>query len=171
MPMKIVRLCALAFVCAVSGVVAQDSKVPDANPNSTVITSDLFKLDMTKREGVFTTNVVVTSQDMKLKADELTVYFAAGSAEKIERIMARGNVVIEQPERTAHANQVEYFVSEDRMVLSGTPDILQKNGNHISGSSISIYRSSNRMDVDGRSRMVLFTDLSATPNSGTSGSK
>ena len=161
-PIKLVCLIWLIATCLLS---AQDYLRPpelDSNPGATVITSDVFRLDMSKKQGVFTGNVQVVSQDFKMKSDEMTVYFAAGTDGKIDHLLATGNVVIEQPERTAKANQAEYTVADDKMLLSGTPDILQKGGNHITGSTITIYRSTNRMEVDGRSRMVLFNDVSGS---------
>jgi lipopolysaccharide export system protein LptA len=161
------------WLSAVGTLFAQDYVKPPelaTNPNATVITSDVFRLDMVKKEGIFTTNVQVVAQDFRMKADEITVFFAAGTDGKIDHLLATGNVVIEQPDRTAKANQAEYGVAEDKMVLTGSPDILQKGGNHITGTTITIYRSTNRMEVDGRSRMVLFSDLSS-PSQATPAAK
>jgi lipopolysaccharide export system protein LptA len=146
-----------------AGASAQEATKPaelSTNPNATVVTSEVFRLDMSKKQGVFTGNVLVIAQDFKLKASEITVFFASAGEGKIERLVARGGVEIEQSDRTAKSNQAEYMVPEDKMILTGSPEITQKSGNRLTGSTITIYRSSNRMDVDGRSRVVLYNELS-----------
>jgi lipopolysaccharide transport protein LptA len=133
-------------------------ETPKKKEAQTVVTSDQFKLDMGKKEGVFTGSVTVKSSDFELKASEMVVYFAADSS-KVERLIARGNVTIEQEKRTARANEAEYSVASDKIVLTGSPEVTQEK-NKIVGTTITIYRTDNRMQVDGRTKMVLFEELS-----------
>jgi lipopolysaccharide export system protein LptA len=125
--------------------------------DNTVVTSDQFKLDMNQRQGLFTGNVNVTGKDFKLKAAEMTVFFGVGN-NRVERLIAKGDAVIEQPDRTAKCTQVEYLVLDDKMILSGSPEIVQ-NRNKITGNTIVIYRGSNKMEIDGRSRVVLYENI------------
>ncbi len=169
--MKPITLLPLTWLMVVLNLSAQDyTKPPEivANHNATVVTSDVFRWDMGKKQGVFTGNVVTVAEDFKMKADEMTVFFSEGAEGKPERILARGNVTIEQSDRIAKSNQAEYIVLEDKMVLTGSPDITQKTGNHITGSTITIYRNANRMEVDGRSRMVLYSDAGTPGPTGSS---
>jgi lipopolysaccharide export system protein LptA len=126
--------------------------------NQTTVTSEQFKLDMARHEGLFIGNVVLTAPGLKLRSPEMAVIFSEKD-NKIERLVAKGGVEIEQPEKTAKATQVEYIVAEDKIILSGSPEVNQ-NKNKITGTTITIYRKENRMDIDGRSRVLIFDDLS-----------
>jgi lipopolysaccharide transport protein LptA len=123
------------------------------NPSATVITSEAFQLDMAKREGVFMGNVLLVGNNLKMKSSDLTVYFDS-TGKQVERLVAHGNVEIEQGSRIARASQAEYIVREDKLVLTGSPELLQEK-NRLTGSTITIYRSNDRMEVNGRSRVVL----------------
>ncbi len=125
----------------------------------TTVTSEQFKLDMGRHEGLFVGNVVLTAPGLKLRAPEMTVVFNEKDS-KVERLVAKGGVEIEQPEKTGKATQVDYIVAEDKIVLSGSPEINQGK-NKITGNTITIYRKDNRMDIDGRSRVLIFEDLNS----------
>ncbi|CAF0694000.1 LptA/OstA family protein [Candidatus Methylacidithermus pantelleriae] len=152
-------LLAWIFFLRLSGISAwgegEEEEAPElkTNPNATVITSEAFQLDMGKHEGLFTGNVLLMGNNLRMKSSDLTVYFDA-SGKQVERLVARGNVEIEQGNRVARASQAEYIVSEDKLVLTGSPELVQDK-NRLTGSTITIYRSSDRMEVDGRSRVVL----------------
>ncbi|MDE1170715.1 MAG: LptA/OstA family protein [Verrucomicrobium sp.] len=157
--MRILLLSLLLPVLAL----AQAPAPAPAPDGSTVVTSDLFRLDQTKHEGVFTGNVLVTSKDFRMTTRELTVYFATATekagaggqpASKVERLVARGDVQIQAGPRTATGAQADYTLADDKMVLTGNPQVTQ-NHDTITGTTITLYRTANRMEVDGRSRVVL----------------
>ena len=134
----------------------KDKEKPETQ---TTVTSEQFKLDMARHEGLFIGNVVLTAPGLKLRSPEMSVVFSEKD-NKIERLIAKGGVEIEQPEKTAKATQVEYIVAEDKIILSGSPEVNQ-NKNKITGTTITIYRKDNRMDIDGRSRVLIFEELSS----------
>lgn len=158
---KLIALFALLLVTGWSRAEDAPATSAPASPGNTTVTSEQFSLDMGKvpKQGFFTGNVLVAGTDFKMTADEMTVFFAEKD-NKVEHLIARGNVQIEQPDRTAKANQAEYTVADDKIVLTGSPEVVQ-NKNRVSGTKITIYRSSNRMETDGRSRVVLYEDLGA----------
>lgn len=119
----------------------------------TVVTSDVFKMDMPGKQGFFSGNVLVTGADFKLKAREMQVFFDDNS--KIKRMIARGSVEIEQTDRQTKSGQAEYIIAENKLILTESPQVLQ-NRNTVTGNTITIYRDTNRMDVDGRSRVLLY---------------
>jgi lipopolysaccharide export system protein LptA len=128
--------------------------------NSTVVTSDQFKLDMPSKQGLFTGNVVVTGSDFKLKSREMQVFFDENN--KIKRMIARGNVETEQADRTTKSGQLDYIISENKIILTESPQVIQSR-NTVTGNTITIYRDTNRMDVDGRNRMILYENEPSTP--------
>lgn len=125
----------------------------------TVVTSDQFKMDMAAKQGFFVGNVVVVGSDFKLKSRDMQVFFDENN--KIKRMIARGNVETEQPNRTTKSGQAEYLVAENKIILTETPQVLQDR-NTVTGNIITIYRDSNRMDVDGRSRVLLYPSDTAS---------
>jgi lipopolysaccharide export system protein LptA len=149
----------LTLLIAPLGLFAQATPDSAKDAKPTTINSDQLRLDFGQHQGVFSGNVTVSGTDFELKATELTI-FMGGAQNKIERMIARGKVSITQPERTATADEVEYTVSTDRIFLTGTPVVTQ-NRNRITGNTIALYRGSNRMEVDGRSKVVIYDDLSS----------
>ena len=163
--MKTPRL--VLFVAAVAlglqPLFAQEADVT-ADVDSTIVTSDAFRLDQSQHQGIFTGNVVVSSKNFRLKTRELTVFFSqgvapAGSAvtagsSKVERLVARGDVQIDMDGRTATSAEAEYTVVDGKVTLTGTPQITQGK-DVITGTTITLYRADNRLEVDGRSRMVI----------------
>ncbi len=122
----------------------------------TTITSDQFRLDMAKKEGVFLGSVEVTGEGFYLKSRELQLFFGADS--KIERMIARGEVEMKQANRTTHSNQAEYILAEDKIILTESPEVIQDR-NRIIGNVITIYRTANKMEIDGRSRVLLYDSM------------
>lgn len=148
-------LIALLAAFGLNPVAAQTAAKPAATDakSPTVVTSDIFKMDMASKQGVFTGNVLVSGNDFKLKAREMQVFFDEGN--KIKRMIARGNVEIDQTDRQTKSGQAEYIIAENKLVLTESPQVLQ-NKNTVTGTTITIYRDTNRMDVDGRSRVLLY---------------
>jgi lipopolysaccharide export system protein LptA len=127
-----------------------------AETKGTQVVSDAFRLNLSKKEGLFTGNVRVTDANYNLEAEELTVYFTADN--KMERLVARGNVKIKQgADRSATCREAEYNVAEKRLRLTGDPVVMQ-NQNRVTGTVITIYPENDRMEVDGRSRVQFFLE-------------
>ncbi len=132
---------------------APKTPAPVTSSTSTVVTSDQFKLDMPSKQGLFSGNVVVTGTDFKMKAREMQVFFDDNN--KIKRMIARGSVETEQPDRTSKSGQLDYSIPENKIILTESPQVIQ-NRNTVTGNTITIYRDTNRMDVDGHNRMILY---------------
>jgi len=132
----------------------QDSE--GVKDEGTVITSNRFRLDLSKKEGVFAGGVRVVDPDFELTAEELIAYF--DDKNQVERLVARGKVEIQQgEERSATCREAEYFVVEKSLKLNGDPVVTQ-DGNEITGTVIKIFPDGDRMEVDGRSKVEFFLD-------------
>jgi lipopolysaccharide export system protein LptA len=125
----------------------------------TVVTSDQFKLDMSTHEGIFTGNVVLVGTEFKMKSREMFVYF--DEKNQVKRLVSRGDVEIEQPDRQTKSGQAEYLTVENKIILTETPQVIE-NQKTVSGTTITMYRNSNKMDVDGHSRVLIYGDIDAT---------
>ena len=129
---------------------ASSSRGASSSGTETLISSDSFQLDLSKKEGLFSGNVEVTSARFNLKARELAIFL--GENGKPERFVARGEVSIQSGDRAAVARQAEYNLMEKKITLTGEPAVKQ-GGNRVSGNSIVIYPENDRMDVIGRTSL------------------
>jgi lipopolysaccharide export system protein LptA len=124
-------------------------------PGSTLITSDELHSDQQNHVSIFTGNVVVVGNQFHMTCQEMTVNFTKDN--KVDTIVATGDVVITQPDRITHCGRADYFHDEDKFVLTDQPHILDHK-NQISGPEITIYRTTQKMEIKGRSNVVLGPD-------------
>ncbi|MEM9399025.1 MAG: lipopolysaccharide transport periplasmic protein LptA [Verrucomicrobiota bacterium] len=131
-------------------VIAQDEEETE-----TTITSDNFKLDLAEKQGVFSGKVVVVHPRFELKAEEIIVFFTDGN--KISRMLAKGNVKIDQVDKSSESREAEYFVTDKKIILSGNPVVMQGE-NQVSGNTITLFPDSDKMEVEGRSKVQFFLE-------------
>jgi lipopolysaccharide transport protein LptA len=142
-------LLALALLLTAAPLSAQVDDTTDEAPapaGSTVITSDELHSDQASHQSVFSGKVIVVGTAFRMTCQEMTVYFTNDN--KVDRIVATGDVVITQPGRITHCGHAEYFRDEDKFVLTDQPHILDHN-NQISGPQITIFRTTQKMIVTG----------------------
>ncbi len=151
----IISAALLGFFCLPLG--AEDPAPADASKSdvkTTTVNSNTFRLDMGKKEGTFTGSVTVKDPKFDLESEELVVYFNKDN--QMERLLARGNVKIRQAQgHSSTSREAEYTVADKKIKLTGDPVVLQ-GANRVTGTVITIYPDSDRMDVDGRSKVQFF---------------
>jgi lipopolysaccharide export system protein LptA len=131
-------------------------------PGSTAIYSDELHSDQNTHVSIFTGNVVVLGNQFKMTCQEMTVYFTKDN--KVDRIVSTGDVIITQPDRVTHCGHAEYFHDDDKFVLTDQPVILDHK-NTVSGPRITIFRTNQKMIVDGgRSTTIIGPDSMISPN-------
>ncbi len=128
--------------------------VPRASNNPTTITSDTMDADLAKRQAIFRGNVVVKDDAYRIKARELVVRFGAGGG-GLENLVATGDVLIEQADKSATAQKATYVVADAKIVLEGSPKVTEKSGSTLQGSTIIFYRNTNKVQVDGKTSLVI----------------
>jgi lipopolysaccharide transport protein LptA len=139
-----------------------DATGADTAPaGSTVITADELRSDEATRTSIFTGNVVVTGTNFNMTCQEMTVIFTKDN--KVDNILAIGNVIITQPDRITHSGQAQYFSDEDKFVLTDQP-VINDHKNEVSATKITIYRANQKMITEGRSKVVI---INGGPGSGT----
>ena len=129
-------------------------------PGSTVITSDELHSDQQTHVSIFTGNVVVVGNQFRMTCEEMTVNFTKDN--KVDTIIATGNVIINQPDRVTNCGRADYFHEDDKFVLTDSPTI-HDHQNIIAGPKIIIYRTSQKMEVEGRSNVTLGPGSMSTP--------
>ena len=150
------------------------------------VTSDHLTYEDANREAHFQGAVVAQGADMTLTSQQMDVFFAqSGNAEqatgartsspvqtgtaaaktastpqaKLERIVATGSVLMTQPNRHAEGDKLTYTASDDKFVLTGgPPSIFDAERGKITGVSLTLYRTDDRVIVDGNSSSPAVTE-------------
>lgn len=102
-----------------------------------------------KENSVYFSGRVEAKQDeLTIHADEMTVYYDAGSgaaqtpsageSRDIRRLLAKGKVEITKQEWVATGDQAEYFSAERKVVLTGNTKVWQEN-NLVTGDTFVLY--------------------------------
>jgi len=137
-----------------------DAETPPP-PGATTITSDELHSDQQTHISVFSGNVAVLGTNFKMTCHEMTVYFTDDN--KVDKIVATGNVVITQPDRITNCGHAEYFRDTDTFVLTDQP-VIHDHNNEVHGTRITINRATQKMTVDGgRSIVILSNESMGSP--------
>jgi lipopolysaccharide export system protein LptA len=124
------------------------------------VTADRLSYVDADRKAVFSGNVVVNASETRLTADSVQVLLeprgnqpaAAGS--QLDRIIALGEIQIEQPNRKATGNQLVYTAQDEKLVLTASagrrPTITDAEHGQITGDSLTFYRHDDRVLVDSK---------------------
>jgi lipopolysaccharide export system protein LptA len=77
---------------------------------------------------------------------------------QLDRMVAQGSVVIQQPNRRAEGEKLVYTAAEDKFVLTGgPPSIFDAEQGKITGVSLTFFRRDDRVLVEGESSSVVTT--------------
>lgn len=105
------------------------------------------------RKALYAGNVVLQTQDTKLQADRLEVYFSRNKDldnSQIERALAVGHVLVTQPSRYAKGNRATYDAKTGKIVMTGGPPALyDAEKGFTSGQRLTFYIHNDRLLVDG----------------------
>ncbi len=92
----------------------------------TTITCDgQLEVDYVNSIAHFNKNVVAKDSKGKLTADYMDVFYDKNSR-KVSKIVARGNVVIEQGENKTYSDNVIYLADEGKIILGGASEAVYK---------------------------------------------
>lgn len=132
---------------------AEDFEIDEAE--ATVITSDRLTFSQRHQYALFEDNVLVRDQNMRMRAERLTVFF--DDRNQAERIEAIGRVVLQQEDTTAWARKATYDVESGTILLEGSPRI-RRGRDVLEGDTITFWRFENKMVCEPRARLVLFPE-------------
>jgi len=93
----------------------------------------------------FLGNVVAKREDMIMFSDKLSAVYTEQS--NIEKIIARGNVKINQTDRIATCQEATFFQLRQQVVMTGNPKVWQGK-NIITGDKITIFIQEDRAQVE-----------------------
>lgn len=136
-----------------------------------------------ERRLVLTGDVDIVQNDARLRADSVTLYFSASTAQSaqagqglasgdIERMIADGEVYYLRPQQSARGNRAVYDVGQDSVTFSGNV-VIASDENVIRGDTL-VMRISERQTVirpqgGGRVRGVFVPSHGANQSQGQSG--
>jgi len=143
----------------VSTVLVQVDKHGNATP-ITITAKRLTYIDEQHRAH-FEGGVIARGADATVTAAVLDAYLvprdrassskSMNSQGQLDRIVAKGNVVVQEPTRRATGDQLVYTASEDKFVLTGgSPSIFDAEHGKITGDSLTFYKRDDRVLVEGR---------------------
>ncbi|MBM4276922.1 MAG: lipopolysaccharide transport periplasmic protein LptA [Deltaproteobacteria bacterium] len=111
------------------------------------ITSDRVETFSKENLIVFRGNVMARQKDMVIYSDSLeALVFEDGKG--IEKVVAGGNVKIQQGLRVANCQKAVFYNRDQRVVLTGNPKVLEGD-NLVSGDEIIFDIAKNRIEVKG----------------------
>jgi len=149
------RLPSLAFLAALAFTAAP---LHAEEPPPTEITSTKLEMwsnpDSTETHAIFTGNVTVTGNEIKLTCDRLEIFAervgdksaTIGNIDKFKFLIATGKVNIVQGDREANCGRAEVYPREDKIILSDKPVVIDHAANTVAtGDPIEMYRGQRRV--------------------------
>lgn len=125
----------------------------------TIITSDLLDLDTKKREFVYTGNVIVIQDDLKITCEKLLGIYDANN--EIKSLTALTNVVITKGvDIRALSQRADYDPKADMIKLTENPS-LQRGGSELRSEIIKIFISTEKTVAEGRVQMKVLEGASS----------
>jgi lipopolysaccharide export system protein LptA len=111
------------------------------------ITSDRVETYSKENLIIFKGNVTARQKDIVIYADSLEAVVIEGG-KGIERVVAGGNVKIQQGLRVANCQKAVFYNIDQKVVLTGDPKVWEGN-NMVSGDEIVFDIEQNRIEVKG----------------------
>ena len=150
----------------VSTVLVQVDKSGNATP--VAITSARLTYTDDQHRAHFEGGVTVRGADATITADHMDAFMiprgqASGSQTlkgqgQLDRIVAEGKVVVQEPARRAEGDKLVYTAAEDKFVLTGgSPSIFDAEHGKIGGDSLTFYKRDDRVLVEGRDNTPTVT--------------
>ncbi len=115
------------------------------------IQADHMKYDETGSIIYFTGNIKVDDGQMKVNSDLMTVKLDKENNPSL--IVCEKNVVIRKENSTSYSDRAEYFVADEKVVLTGNPRVERVNSKgekeEMSGKEIIFYKNTNVIESTG----------------------
>jgi lipopolysaccharide export system protein LptA len=167
----------------VSTVLIEQDKKGGSTPIS--ITADKFTYTDKQRRALFQGDVLMRGADNTVTANELAAFLkprepgnktastkaasprnplpGAGGPSELDRAVAEGNVVLQQPNRRGTGQKLVYTADGQKFVLTGgSPTIFDAERGTVTGASLTFYSGDDRVLVEGsqKTRAVTNTRIS-----------
>lgn len=124
------------------------------------IVSDRMDAFNEKRLVIFSGHAVATQGDREIKADRLLLYYkkdggkkdktgakAVDGAGDLDKIEAKGNVIVTQKQRVATGDEAVYIHDNGQIIMTGNP-VLRDGKNTIKGDKVIVFINEDRGVVE-----------------------
>lgn len=154
----------LIVVCLMPFLTAGDSFAQNKAPGNSLaendkihITADRLVASQNNQMVTFTGKVKAIRGKMAIDSDSLNVFYTdpkqasdkKAGRDRIDRIVASGNVKIEMEGKTAVCDQAVYQTATQSLTLTGENTRIQSGINYITGNTVTIYQETGQIIVDG----------------------
>lgn len=131
-------------------------ETPDTS--NTTVRADEMDFNFKDGKILMKGNVIVKDKKMTIRSNEMTVFLT--SENKMEKVIADGNVRIVNPveKRTANAGYAVYEVKKGTVVLTEDPSVEMDNTTLENAEKIIFHRDSKRVETVGSGTRVQFTN-------------
>ncbi len=119
----------------------RNEKSPEEPVN---ISSDSFEADRKTGVYLFKGNVVVKQKGGVIMSEFLTVYY--DDEKKMDKIVATGDVKINQADRVGTCRKATFFPEEEKIVMEEDPR-LWREGDIVEGDMITIFMNDDKINV------------------------
>ncbi|MCP3951370.1 MAG: hypothetical protein GY697_04020 [Desulfobacterales bacterium] len=150
----------ITFIVGILPLSAKDNIKSDSPLN---ITSENMLYKKVASTVEFTGKVVVTRDDSIIHADSITMFLIKetekdSNKNKIEKIVAKGNVKYFSGTRKAFAGKAVYTYDTEVLVLTGdTPKVIT-DGNSVTGKKITLFQKDGRITIEGGVNAVFIPE-------------
>jgi lipopolysaccharide transport protein LptA len=131
---------------------AADKKTPTQMHSDQPISINADDLEAVMQKGqrkfLFRKNVVVVQGEMTLHTDALEAFYPEGSSDP-DRLVATGNVIMEQEGRTLTCDHATYVRAEDRLICEGRA-VMVSGEDRLSGDKIDVLIESGVVKASGK---------------------
>jgi lipopolysaccharide export system protein LptA len=107
-----------------------------------------FEFDDAKRRAVFITSAQLNGAQGNLRANRIELTLLDKSND-LQQMQAQGNVEVILDDRTATGETLVYHPTDERYVLNGTPVRMRRECQESAGRTLTFFRASERVVVDG----------------------
>jgi len=148
--------CRVVLACLLSAALGPPVRGADAPVPDTVVEAAACEIQSTDTQtvSVFTGNVTVTGNNLRLTCDRLDVvslrsgdrHDTIGRQDRFKSLVATGKVHIVQGDREATCERAEVLPGEDRITLTGRPLVVDRGNNTTAtGEPLILYRGDRRV--------------------------
>ncbi|WP_420005870.1 LptA/OstA family protein [Arenibacterium sp. LLYu02] len=117
------------------------------------VTADTLDVDQENGSALFRGNVLIIQAEMRLSADSVLVINKADGG-GIERLEARGNVLLVSGEDAAEAAEADYTIDNGTVDMRGNV-LLTQAGNTLGAQNMSVNLATGNATLSGRVRTTL----------------
>lgn len=125
-----------------------------------------FEFDDAKRRAVYAKEARLEGSQGNVRADRIELQLAAAGND-LQQLTARGTVKLNVENREATGQQLVHQPSDGSYVLNGTPVRLMQECQESTGRTLTFYRGSDKITVDGNDETRVLTKGGKCPESPT----